>query len=338
MSHTPANHAAAFDEVDPHGQHSHGQHDSHVIIGPKTLLAVLAFLLMFTALTVAFARFEIYIQDAFNIMLPWWVNVIGAMTIASIKSLMVMAYFMQLKYDNPINSVAMLLCVFCLCIFLAFTGLDLFTRGNIYDYKAGPVVAGGTGKGIIGANDQPVTVASMNRLKVQIGEADVRDYLIVADAIAQAGVSAGDHGDEAGMAASKALTDRANGMMDLKKLKFFSVPAGGAVSSAVKALGDDASRLRAGGKTAAADIVDKTAKSLQSMDLQKAAAAYSVDAMFNKLAAVAHGHTGHGHGDHGSGSGNTSSMSRSQKGLSGALDATKSHGTSHGHSHDADHK
>lgn len=332
MSHTPANPASAFDELDPHGQHSHGQHDSHVIIGPKTLLAVLMFLLMFTALTVAFARFEIYIQDAFNIILPWWVNVIGAMTIASIKSLMVMAYFMQLKYDNPINSVAMLFCVFCLGIFLAFTGLDLFTRGSIYDYKAGPVVAGGTGKGIIGANDQPVTVASKNRLKVQIGEPDVRDYLIVADAIAHAGHEAYRQG-EAGVAASKSLQARANGMMDLKKLKFFSVPAGGAVSSAVKYLGEDASRLRAGGNNAAADLVDKAAKSIQSMDMQKAAAAYSVDTMFETLAAVAHGHTGHGDAHDGV-SGNTASASRSKSGVSGALD-TSSPGKSHDH---AEHK
>lgn len=143
-----ASHATArttFDELDPHDAGHHGQHGSHVIVGPFTLRSVLAALLVFTVLTVAQARLEVYLTGAFDMEFPRWVNVAFCMTIAVVKALLVMAFFMQLKFDNPINSVVMGVTFFVLALFLGFTSLDMTTRGEVSSYKGGYVVPGGLG-------------------------------------------------------------------------------------------------------------------------------------------------------------------------------------------------
>ncbi|MFZ2874450.1 MAG: cytochrome C oxidase subunit IV family protein [Phycisphaerales bacterium] len=142
--HAPAP-TAEFNELDPHGAGSHGQHASHVIVSPLQLRAVLAILLFFTFLTVGFAWAEQWAVDTFHLTLPWWVNVYGAMGIAVVKALFVMAVFMQLKYDNPMNSIIMAFTFAALAVFIAFTGIDLFNRGAVITWKAGPVHPGGTG-------------------------------------------------------------------------------------------------------------------------------------------------------------------------------------------------
>jgi len=132
------------EQVDPHGfgkGHAHG----HVILSIFTLRAVLAALLAFTVLTIFCAQGEKILEGWTGVVLPHWVNVAVAMSIATVKGLIVAAFFMQLKYDNPLNSVIMLFCFFALSLFLGFTALDLGGRGEIYPFKAGQVQAGGTG-------------------------------------------------------------------------------------------------------------------------------------------------------------------------------------------------
>jgi cytochrome c oxidase subunit 4 len=164
MAHSPTDSALGFNELDPHGSEGHGQHASHVIVGPLTLRTVLAFLLVFTALTVGLAQLEVAIQHAFNIVLPWWVNVAVAMSIAVVKALLVMAYFMQLKYDNPINTMLMLVTFAALATFLFFTGVDLFNRGRIDPMKSAQLIAGGTGLNVEGSGGKPVAVAARERM------------------------------------------------------------------------------------------------------------------------------------------------------------------------------
>lgn len=142
--HAPAS-TTDFNELDPHGAGSHGQHASHVIVSPLQLRAVLAILLFFTFLTVGFAWAEQWAVDTFHLSLPWWVNVYGAMSIAVVKALLVMAVFMQLKYDNPMNSILMAFTFAALAVFIALTGIDLFNRDAVIPWKAGPVHPGGTG-------------------------------------------------------------------------------------------------------------------------------------------------------------------------------------------------
>lgn len=168
-----------FDELDPH--HS-GVHASHVIVGPMQLRAVLAILLVFTALTVGFAQAEQWASAYFNITLPHWVNVVGAMSIATIKALLVMAIFMQLKYDNPVNTLIMGITVAALGIFICFTGMDLFNRSEVYAWKAPQVVSGGTGgtlwtwegmdesRKIITPEGESITTFAKNKYKARLRE------------------------------------------------------------------------------------------------------------------------------------------------------------------------
>jgi cytochrome c oxidase subunit IV len=205
MAHdTPADTEAGFNELDPHGFEGHGQHASHVIVGPFTLRTVLGFLLLFTVLTVGLAQAEVAIQNALGITLPWWVNVAVAMSIAVVKSLMVMAYFMQLKYDNPINTVLMMFTFGALFLFLFFTGLDLFNRGLLDPQKQPQIIAGGTGKQVKGTGDKPLTLAAKERflahLKERMGsdEAALGEYERIHADVAGHGHASHDH---AGVAA-----------------------------------------------------------------------------------------------------------------------------------------
>jgi cytochrome c oxidase subunit 4 len=173
-NHNPAASAEGFDELDPHGfDKGHGHDHGHVIVGPFTLRSVLGALLFFTVLTVFLAQAEVWAQSYFHIELPWWVNVVGAMSIAVVKALLVMGFFMQLKYDNPINTVLMCFCFAALMIFLGFTGMDLLNRDKVEPYKAVQVTPGGTGMMVEGSDNKPMVTAAhdrlMERLKKQTG-------------------------------------------------------------------------------------------------------------------------------------------------------------------------
>src|SRR3972149_395604 len=141
MSTSRAAKAEAFNELDPHG-YTAGHH-GHMIVSVFTLRSVLGLLLMFTVLTVGAAQFEKYIMAALQIQLPLWINVGVALGIATIKSLLVLLFFMQLKYDNPINAVAFAFCLLGFATFLGFTILDVGNRDAVYDWKAGEIQAGG---------------------------------------------------------------------------------------------------------------------------------------------------------------------------------------------------
>ena len=145
MSTHAAAHADHFNELDPHGAET--GHHSHVIIGTTQLRLVLLVLLFFTGLTVGLAQFEIWFSAYFDFVFPHWVNIAIAMTIAVVKSLLVLGIFMQLKYDNPINAMIVAFSLLGVGLFIGFTALDLTTRDRIYEFKAGQVVPGGTGQG-----------------------------------------------------------------------------------------------------------------------------------------------------------------------------------------------
>jgi len=129
--------------LDPHG----AVHHEHVILPVTTLLGVLIVLLFFTVLTVAASRAEVFIADALDITIPQWVNVSVAMSIACIKALFVALFFMQLKYDNKLNSVVAATCLGALALFLGFSALDLRTRGALNEWESMPIQAGGMGTG-----------------------------------------------------------------------------------------------------------------------------------------------------------------------------------------------
>jgi cytochrome c oxidase subunit IV len=140
---------APLDQMDPHHEI---EHHGHVIIRPRTLIAVLVALLFFTVLTVAFAQAEIWFTHAFGVAIPQLVNVAIALSIAVVKTLLVGMFFMQLRYDNPLNSLVMLFCLFAFALFLFFSMTDLGTRGILYPYKAGEIQRGGLGGALSGVD------------------------------------------------------------------------------------------------------------------------------------------------------------------------------------------
>jgi caa(3)-type oxidase subunit IV len=142
MSHDP--HAAPAQAAALHASDDHAHH-GHVIVSQRTLLSVLGLLMFFTLLTVGLAKTEVWIQEVFRVDLPQWVNVVVALSIAAVKSTVVAAYFMQLRYDNPLNTIIAVFTIFVLAFFLGFTMIDLGARGAIYSYKGQYIVPGGTG-------------------------------------------------------------------------------------------------------------------------------------------------------------------------------------------------
>jgi caa(3)-type oxidase subunit IV len=139
MAHEPAH--AALDNLDPH----HELHGGHVIIAPRTLVAVLAALLVLTVMTVAASRAEVWVAETFKVVVPQWINVGGVLLIAVVKSSLVAMYFMQLRYDSILNTIIFLFCIFALGLFLFFSMLDLGERATNYPWKSGEIQRGGMG-------------------------------------------------------------------------------------------------------------------------------------------------------------------------------------------------
>lgn len=132
------------EQVDPHG-FSQGHHHGHTILPLVLLRGVLVALLILTGLTVFAAQAEQWFMNEFHVQIPTWLNVAIVLVIATIKSVIVAAYFMQLKYDNPINTVLFLFCLFGFALFLGFTIIDLGGRDRVYAEKAKEITAGGLG-------------------------------------------------------------------------------------------------------------------------------------------------------------------------------------------------
>lgn len=107
-------HAAA-----DHG-HGHGHGHGHFIVPQALLMKVfggLVFLTIFTVLTAKFVDL-----GPFNIVL--------ALLIAGGKAMLVVTYFMALKYDAPVNRLVFGLGVFFVIVFLTFTLFDTAFRGD----------------------------------------------------------------------------------------------------------------------------------------------------------------------------------------------------------------
>ncbi|PLX83040.1 MAG: cytochrome-c oxidase [Desulfuromonas sp.] len=93
------------------------EHDKGHIIGYPVLIAVWLALLILTAITVAAAQIDL---GELNI----WV----ALGIASVKSSLVIAVFMHMKYEKPLFQVFLLVALLTLAIFIGFTFFDVLYR------------------------------------------------------------------------------------------------------------------------------------------------------------------------------------------------------------------
>lgn len=132
------------DTLDPHGFHRGGGH-GHTIVSPWTLLAVLVSLLVLTGLTVAARQTELWMIESLDISLPHWLNIAVALSIGLAKATLVVLFFMQLKYDSPLNAILVCFSLLAMALFLGITMMDLGNRDTVDPIKAGQIVAGGTG-------------------------------------------------------------------------------------------------------------------------------------------------------------------------------------------------
>ncbi len=148
-------------DIHPAGASYSSGHHSHVVVSKRVLVVVLSLLLFFTLLTVGAAQAEAWAAHRFDIIIPQWVNVAVALFIAAVKSMIVAGFFMQLRYDNPMNSAVAIFTIMVLAFFLGFTMLDLGTRDAIYPYKAAHIVRGGMGGIDTGTNGQVPTGTSI---------------------------------------------------------------------------------------------------------------------------------------------------------------------------------
>lgn len=101
--------------------------------GPRLYAKVLAALLVLTGLTVT--------ASYINFGAPS-VNVVVALTIASIKASLVALYFMHLRYDKPINSVIFVAALFFLGLLLMLTLVDMETRESVPYWNSRPPAGG----------------------------------------------------------------------------------------------------------------------------------------------------------------------------------------------------
>lgn len=130
-------------------------HHGHFIIAPSTLLFVFIALLAFTFLTFGAAKAEEAIAHGFGIIIPQWINVAVALSIAVVKTGLVIGFFMQLRYDNPLNTMVFTFTVVCVLCFFGFTITDLANRQTIDRFKGQYIIAGGTGLDITAQKTLP---------------------------------------------------------------------------------------------------------------------------------------------------------------------------------------
>ena len=96
--------------------HDHGHH----IIPIKVLATVFGALVFLTVFTVFTARIDLGV-----------LNVPLALAIAITKSLLVVAFFMALKYDNAVNTLVFAVGAVFVVVFLVFTLADTALRGSL---------------------------------------------------------------------------------------------------------------------------------------------------------------------------------------------------------------
>src|SRR5882757_4993023 len=127
MSDTTHTHSAA---------HGHDNHDANA---PKIYFAVLIALLILTFITVAASKVQFG---------SGMINVVIALSIATVKASLVALFFMHLIHDKAMNSIILVSSFTFLAVFIGFCYADASTRDDLkplgLKVKA-PVVAGAPG-------------------------------------------------------------------------------------------------------------------------------------------------------------------------------------------------
>ena len=91
--------------------------EQHHIVSYRKLIGIWLALLALTALTVGITRAEL-----------GGYKVLGALTIASVKAGLVIAFFMHMKYEGKLLRWLLFLALVTLAIFIGFTFFDVLYR------------------------------------------------------------------------------------------------------------------------------------------------------------------------------------------------------------------
>lgn len=120
----------------PHTDSHHDHDGGHHIVSARVLLTVFGALVALTILTVVLALMErsgtIHFGDGFG-------SVGVALIIAGVKATLVAMYFMALKYDSKLHTMAFLLSILFLVVFFVITYFDTGFRGQfdgVHDARA----------------------------------------------------------------------------------------------------------------------------------------------------------------------------------------------------------
>lgn len=98
--------------------HEVGKESSHHIVPVSVYIAVWVALLIFTGLTTGVAYIDLGVF-----------NTVVALLIAGIKMMLVVLFFMHVKYTTGMPRIVMVAAVFWLAIMMAFTVADEVSRG-----------------------------------------------------------------------------------------------------------------------------------------------------------------------------------------------------------------
>lgn len=104
----------SHDNTHEHGGGDHGHH----VVPMKIYIGVFATLLFLTVVTVGVAQVDLGPA-----------NMLVAMVVATIKASLVCMFFMQLKYDERLNTIIFVFGLIFVALFFLFTTLDVFSRG-----------------------------------------------------------------------------------------------------------------------------------------------------------------------------------------------------------------
>lgn len=147
--------SGGHDWSDPHHFH-HGadaqadhEHDGHHVSSWQLLVGILGALVFFTWLTVFLAKQEAWIMLHTGFEFTQLQNVVIAMSIATIKAMLVAMYFMHLKHDNPLNGLTLLVTLGTMSLFLLFPAIDVANRDLVNPFKSVEPSAGGTGQRLL---------------------------------------------------------------------------------------------------------------------------------------------------------------------------------------------
>ncbi len=108
-------------------QHEQTAENEHHIVSPKTYLVILFALLVGTALTVAASYFDLGEWHIAPGLTLFW-NPVVALAIASTKAILVVLFFMHVKYSPKLTKLTVCAGIFMFLVLIGMTLSDYYSR------------------------------------------------------------------------------------------------------------------------------------------------------------------------------------------------------------------